>query len=188
VTPTPTFVKLAALGAPAFLLLYGLLRLVDGLDGAHGPGLAWNLGHTMFLVAFCLFGALSVGLRLMVAPVTARKRVVADIATVAALFGAGCFLWVILGDLSASFKDAVPVPDLLEIPGPLLFQIGMLTLLLQLVTTRPPRLPVWTPVLVLLGFVMIAVNLDLLAIGTILIAVGLAPLAVTWPSRSSLTR
>jgi hypothetical protein len=34
------------------VLLYGLLRLVDGWDGHRGPWLAWDLGHTLFFVAF----------------------------------------------------------------------------------------------------------------------------------------
>jgi hypothetical protein len=106
------------------------------------------------------------------------KRIVANIATVAALFGAACFLWVILGDLFARVRDAAPLPDPLEIAGPLLFQLGLLTLLIQLVTARPRRLPAWCPLLVFVGFMSIAVDLDLLPIGAILISAGLAPLAI----------
>jgi hypothetical protein len=69
-----------------------------------------------------------------------RVRIIATFATVAALFGAACFLWVILGDLFAAIHDAAPLPDPLEMAGPLLFQLGILTLLIQLVTARPRRL------------------------------------------------
>jgi hypothetical protein len=60
-TATPPLVRFSALVAPTLLLLYGLLRLIDGLDGDHGPALAWNLGHTLFFIAFVLFGVLIVG-------------------------------------------------------------------------------------------------------------------------------
>jgi hypothetical protein len=58
----------------------------------------------------------------------------------------------------------------------LLFEAGVLALLV-LATLLPPKLPVWSPVLVFLGFVPIAVNLDLLPLGALLILIGLAPLA-----------
>jgi hypothetical protein len=104
-------------------------------------------------------------------------RTVASLATVSALFGVGCFLWVILGDLFPAFRDAAPLPDALEVVGPLTFQVGILTLLIVLVTARPRRLPTWSPVLVLIGFLLFAVNLDLIPAGALLVLAGLAPLA-----------
>jgi hypothetical protein len=177
VTTTPPVVRFSALAAPTLLLLYGLLRLIDGLDGDHGPGLAWNLGHTLFLIGFVLLGVLAVGMRQLVPATTVWTRIVANLATVAGLFGVGCFLWVILGDLFPDFHDAAPLPDALEMLGPLSFQLGVLTLLIILVTARPRRLPIWSPLLVLIGFVLFAVNLDLIPIGALLILAGLAPLA-----------
>jgi hypothetical protein len=174
---TPPFVRVSALAAPALLLLYGLLRLIDGLDGDHGPGLAWNLGHTLFLIGFVLLGVLAVGMRQLVPATTVWTRIVASLATVAALFGVACFLWVILGDLFPDFHDAAALPDALDMLGPLSFQLGVLTLLIILVTARPRRLPIWSPLLVLIGFVLFAVNLDLIPIGALLILAGLAPLA-----------
>ncbi len=176
-TPTPSLVRFAAVAAPILLLLYGLLRLIDGLDGVHGPGLAWNLGHTLFLIGFVLLGVLAWGMRHLVPATTVRTRIVASLATVSALFGVGCFLWVILGDLFPDLHDSAPLPDALEMLGPLAFQLGVLTLLVMLVTARPRRLPVWSPLLVLLGFVLFAVNLDLIPAGALLILAGLAPLA-----------
>jgi hypothetical protein len=176
VESTP-WLRISAVAAPVLLLFYGLLRLVDGLDGEHGPGLAWDIGHTMFFVAFLLFGVMVVGLRHMV-PATSRGRLVAaGSATVAGLFGVAAFLWVILGDLSEPIREQAPLPDPLYAVGPLLFQLGVLTLLVQLAVLRPRRLPPWSPVLVFLGFVPIAVNLDLLPLGALLILAGLAPLA-----------
>ena len=61
--------------------------------------------------------------------------------------------------------------------GPLLFQVGVLTLLIMMVTARPRRLPIWSPLLVLVGFLLFAANLDLIPIGALLILAGLRPLA-----------
>jgi hypothetical protein len=154
--------RFCAAAAPAFLLLYGVLRFVDGLDGDRGDGLAWDAGHVSFFIGIVLFAVLAVSLRL--------PGPLATAATAAAIFGAGCFLWVIAGDLSGSFHDTAPLPGLLRIIGPLLFQLGLLTLLVL------KRVPVWSPALVLAGFVAIAVNLDLLPLAAILVGLGLVPL------------
>ena len=153
--------KLFAIGGPLFLLAYGLLRLVDGLDGSHGPGWAWNIGHAFFLVAFLMFGAL-----------VWKLRDVSALAATAGLIGSAAFVWVILGDL---FDDLPGFPDPVMIAGPLLFQLGVLALLTLLVVQRV--IPVWSPVLVLAGFVLFMVNLDLLPLGALLLLTGLAPLA-----------
>jgi hypothetical protein len=174
-TPPPVVVRVCAGVAPVLLFLYGLLRQIDGLDGDHGPGPAWNAGHTLFLVAFVLFGVLIVGLRRLVTGGTTRARLVADVATAAGLVGVGCFLWVILGDLFADL-DAAPLPEPLELVGPLAFQLGLLVMLI-LVVVPSGRLRWWSPVLVLVGFVVFAADLDLLAFGAALLLAGLAPLA-----------
>ena len=165
--------RAAALAAPTLLLIYGILRLIDGADGDHGPGLAWDLGHTAFLAAFLLFGVLVVGLHGLV-PSSARR--VATVATTAALIGVAAFVWVILGDLFPRLDDAVELPDPVFVAGPLLFQIGVLTLLVMLAVLPPRLLPAWSPILVFLGFIPIAVNLDLLPLGALLILAGLFPL------------
>jgi hypothetical protein len=61
--------------------------------------------------------------------------------------------------------------------GPLLFQLGVLTLLIMMGTARPRQLPIWSPLLVLVGFLLFAANLDLIPIGALLILAGLSPLA-----------
>jgi hypothetical protein len=173
--------KFSALAAPLLLLVYGLCRMVDGFDGDRGNGLAWDAGHVAFFLAFVALAVLVIGLRRMVD----GPRWLMNLAVLAGLFGAACFLWVIAGDLSAAFHDAAPMPDLLQMVGPVLFQLGALTLLVRLVTVG--RLPFWSPALVLLGFVAIAVDLDLIPVGAILLGVGLAPVATGRPARA-LTR
>jgi hypothetical protein len=172
-TSTPRLVRLAALGAPTLLFLYGVLLLIAG----HGRGLAWNLGHTLFFVAFLLLGVLTLGLRQLVAATRVWKRIVANVAAVAGLVGVACFLWGILGDLFPGIHDAAPVPQPLQVICPLLFQLGILTLLIMVVTAQPRRLLWGSPLLVLVGFLLFAVNLDLIPIGALLLLAGLTPLA-----------
>ncbi len=171
---TPPLVRFAALTGPVLMLLYGLLRLIDGLDGSHGSEPYWSIGHAFFFLAIVLFGVLAVGLFRLV---PAQGRVVAAVAMVAALFGAVCFLWVITGDLFADFHDAAPLPDPLMLLGPLLFELGVLTLLTILAAVRPRRLRSWSPLLVLVGFVLLSLNLDLLPAAAVLVLAGLAPIA-----------
>ena len=172
----PGLVRFCAFTAPALMLVYGLLRVVDGLDGQRHDGPAWDLGHLAFFVAIVLFAVLALALRVLDRPAAVAPRVLVDAATVAVLVGSGCFLWVITGDLNEGFQSAAPLPDVLQLLGPLLFQAGLLTLLIRLVPAR--RLPIWSPVLVLVGFVSIGVTLDLLPLGAVLVLAALLPLAL----------
>jgi hypothetical protein len=154
------------------MFIYGVLRFIGGLDGHHKGGPAWDVGHVAFFAAMVLFAVLAVQLRNR-AP--ARQRTLATVAAAAAVLGAGCFLWVIAGDLSEGFHDRWPLPDPLQIAGPLLFVLGTLTLLI--LRMRDRRLPVWSPVLFLVGYLAISVSLDLLPLGSLLVLAGLLPLA-----------
>ena len=179
--PTRTsypWLRPTALAAALLLLGYGLLRTVDRLDGHSDKGAwAWNTGHTLFLVGVLAFGAVIVGLHGLLRTVSPRLRAVDDVAAVAGLVGAAAFIWVILGDLFPRFAEAVPPPDVVLLGGPMLFELGLLVLLVRAVVLR--LLPVWGPVLVLAGFVAIAVDLDLLPVGAALVFGGLFPLRRT---------
>jgi hypothetical protein len=52
----------------------------------------------------------------------------------------------------------------------------MLGLLVMLVAVRPRQLPFWSLILVLVGFLLFAINLNLLSIGALIILFGLSPL------------
>ena len=171
----PRLVRFCAFAAPALMLVYGLLRVVDGLDGDRHNGPAWDVGHVAFFIAIVLFAVLAVALRKLDRPAVTWQRVLVDAATAGVLAGAVCFNWVIAGDLSEDFQSAAPLPDALQLIGPALFQIGLLILLVRLVPAG--RLPAWSPVLVLLGFAAIAVSLDLLPVGSLLVLLALLPLA-----------
>lgn len=165
----------AAVTASLLLLGYGVLRLIDGLDGHRDKsGWAWLTGHSLFLLGIVLFAVVIVELRGLLLVTSPRQKTLTDVAAGAGLVGAVGFVWVILGDLFPRFADAVPPPDLVFLGGPALFELGLLTLLVRAVVLR--LLPVWAPVLVLAGFVAIAVNLDLLPVGAALVFGGLLPL------------
>lgn len=175
----PSLVRLTrnlALTGPLCLLAYGLLRLVDGLDGSHGPGVAWDVGHAFFLAAFLTFGVLLVALRDLVPVRTPAHRATAVAAMLAGLVGVAAFLRVILGDLFPRLDGVAELPAVLEVAGPLLFQVGTVGLLAMLATLQPRRVPWWSPVLVFAGFLPIAVNLDLLPVAALMFLVGLSPL------------
>jgi hypothetical protein len=173
---TSPLVRTGALAAPVLLFAYGALRLIDGFDGHHDKGaLLWNAGHVMFFAAMVLLGAMAVGVRRLLPYRDFGNRLVANLATIAALAGTVAFLWVIAGDLSPSFADAAPVPDALQAVGPMVFQLGLLTLLIQLARAR--RLPVWSPVVVLFGFLLIPISLDLLPLAAVVVFGGLLPLS-----------
>ncbi|BBH68708.1 hypothetical protein ACTI_53930 [Actinoplanes sp. OR16] len=165
-------VRRTAITAPALMFGYGVLRFIDGLDGDRGNGLAWDAGHVAFFVAMVLFGVLAVAMRPLT-PTWARRT--GAVAVAAALFGIGCFLWVIAGDLSDRFREAAPLPDVLESGGSALFPLGMLVLLGLLVAAR--RLPVWSPLLFGAGIAAITIDLDMLPFASLIILAALAPLA-----------
>ncbi|MDG4824261.1 hypothetical protein O7635_20615 [Asanoa sp. WMMD1127] len=168
-------IRFTALGAPLLVLFYGIMRFVDGLDGDRGNGLAWDVGHTAFFVAFVLYAVLAVHMHRLV-PVAARwQRALRDVALGGALVGTAAFLWVTLTDLFPAID--VELPDVAQAVLPALFVLGMVTLLAQLAAAR--RLPVWSPVLVLVGFLAISVELDTLPFAAVVILCGLVPLTAS---------
>ncbi|MEU3452838.1 hypothetical protein ABZ671_04440 [Micromonospora sp. NPDC006766] len=173
---------LRSMAVTASLLLfgYGLLRLIGGLGGHRDKSAwPWMIGHTLFLFGIVAFGAVIVGLHGLLRATSSPLRAVDDVAAVAGLLGAVGFGWVILGDLFPRFADAVNTPGLVLAGGPALFELGLLTLLFRAAFVR--LLPIWGPVLVLVGFASIAVQLDLLPIGAALVLAGLLPLGGSRP-------
>jgi hypothetical protein len=161
-------VRHVALNAPLLLLAYGLLHLIDGLDGSYGPGLAQNLSYLAFLAAMVLFGLLAAAVRPLVAP---SARTVAAVAATVTLAGTACFLWAIAGDLTGAFPDATPV----RIAGLLFLALGMLTLLGLLVAAR--QTPAWSPLLFGAGIAAIIIDVGYLPLGALIVLAALAPLA-----------
>jgi hypothetical protein len=157
------------IAAPALMLGYGVLRWIDGLDGSRHNGPAWTIGHVMFFLAMVLFAVQAFGLTRL----AGDRLAVAVPALAATVFGAACFLWVIVGDLFSGFDR--PLPSWLDGTGPALFVIGMVTLLVLQSLDR--RLPYWCPAVFLAGFVAVSVDLDLLPVAAALILIGSVPVA-----------
>lgn len=161
------------LAAPALLLIYAVARFIDGRDRDHGPSAAWNVGHLAFLGAFLGFGLLTVALYRHLRRGTDPWLTAAGSAS---LVGVALFCWVILTDLIPSLDARASLPDPVMAVGPAVFIAGFVGLLL-IAARRSNAVPVVTPGLSLLVFVLIAAELDLLAV-----AAGLLLMAL-WPVR-----
>ncbi|MEV5960509.1 hypothetical protein AB0L70_02020 [Kribbella sp. NPDC051952] len=187
--------KLGVLAGGLFVA-YGLIRLIDGANGDRGPGLAWTSGHLLFLVGLLLFGAVLVLARRTLT----TRRPLASVAMVVGLVGVAAFVRVILTDLMVGFRAAnhaemgvignqydrwpgnLGIYEPLQTLGPILFLAGLLTLAVLL--TLEHHLPVWSPVVLLGGFVLISANLDLMPIGGLLLGLAFSTSPVLVSSTS----
>lgn len=181
--------------APALMAVYGVVRLIDGRDGQHGPGPAWTIGHLFFLGSLLLYGAVIAGLRRRIVAAGGggrARRITADVLTAVAGIGLAAFVRVAVLDIVVGLKAAdaaeksalsdryadVPavLPQAFYEIGPVLFMAGLVAMLVQYAVVGPRRGPraALGPVLVLLGFVGITANMDLLPVGAALIWFALA--------------
>ncbi len=182
--------------APALMLAYGVVRLIDGLDGQHGPGPAWTVGHLIFLGSLLLYGGVIAGVYRRIRDTAgggAIRRVTAGAMTAVAAFGLVTFVRVAIIDIVVGLQAAdkaeksmladryadVPavLPQALYDIGPVFFMAGLVALLVQFAVITPGRktAAALSPVLVVLGFVAITLELDLLPVGAALIWLALVP-------------
>ncbi|ADJ43221.1 hypothetical protein AMES_1398 [Amycolatopsis mediterranei S699] len=174
----------AFLAAPLCLGLYGVIRILDGLDGSRGPGLAWTAGHLVFLVGLGFFAH---AFRTMWT-IAGRGRL-ATAGFLAGLAGElavgvqfGIDLVVGFGSadragMDASFARIQDVPGVdaaFYSYGPLLFFAGQLVLVTLLALRR--RVKPWAPVLVLAEIVLPLLDKDFIPLGAALLLVAFAPL------------
>ncbi|MFI0357789.1 hypothetical protein [Actinomadura sp. 9N407] len=175
--------------APALMLAYGVVRLVDGRDGQHGPGPAWTVGHLLFLASLLLYGGVIAGLygRVRATAGGTARRVAAGVTAAVAAFGLVTFVRVAIIDIVVGLQAADPaeksmladryadlpavLPQAVYEIGPMFFMIGLLALLVQFAVVTPGRKAVaaLSPALVALGFAGITLDLDLLPAGAALI-------------------
>jgi len=146
----------------------------------------------MFLLALITFGVVIVALRQRVRNTNKIHRTIAIIAMIVALVGLTVFARVAVIDIITGLRaannaamggisdrlNAYPSASLVPYYnfGPLLFQLGFLVLMLQLVIIKPRQLPWWSPILLFAGFLMLGLDLNLLIPGAVVIGIALSSL------------
>ncbi|MEV6521324.1 hypothetical protein AB0M43_05170 [Longispora sp. NPDC051575] len=176
------------LAAPLCVAGYGVVRFLGAQDGRYGPGLDWQAAHLLGLAGMVLFVPVVLGLgqclrRGPVRALTVTATVVGLLATMVQ-FGADIAWGALASDpadlrtLAAEFAAVPGVEPAFHTVGPRLFPLGLVVLLTLLAGAR--RMPWWSPVAVLAGILVPAVDPDLLPVAGLLMAVALAPTA-TWP-------
>ncbi|MFI7633243.1 hypothetical protein [Nonomuraea sp. NPDC049400] len=179
--------RIAFIAAPVLVFAYGVIRILDGLDGSRGPGLAWTTGHLAFMAALVLFVGIFWQMRRMAGGnALSTVSAVAGTAGVVALlaqFGIDIAVGFMAADhagMSVLFEQvkAVPgVPIAVYEGGPILFYLGQLALVGQLAAMG--RVKAWTPVLVLADLVLPFIDKDLIPLGAVCLLVSFVPLART---------
>jgi hypothetical protein len=66
--------------------------------------------------------------------------------------------------------------------------VGLISLTIQLAVLHPRRLAAWSPVLIIIGFGCIMINLNLLPAGAALFGLALSPVAWRYARKSGLIR
>ncbi len=174
----------AFVAAPLLLLAYGVIRIIDGLDGVRGPGVAWTTGHLAFVLALALFVPVMWTMRRLAgAGRAATAAAVTGFAGIAALtvqFGIDLVLGFAAADkaeMSAMARSIMDLPGVMPVVytfGPMLFYVAQVWLVVQLAMRR--QVKVWTPVLVLTDMILPFVDKDLIPIGAICLLISFVPL------------
>lgn len=175
----------AFIAAPVLVMGYGIVRLIDGLDGVRGPGPAWTIGHLAFLGALVAFISVFWQMRRM-----AGGRTLATVSATAGTFGALALITQFSIDLVAGFlatdnygmsmiiHDVRTLPGISQLAydfGPYAFYLGQLVLVVLLAVQR--RVKLWTPILVLADLATPFIDKDLIPLGSALLLVSFLPLA-----------
>ncbi|MEV1022256.1 hypothetical protein [Streptomyces sp. NPDC050264] len=179
----------AFLYGPVLFGAYGVIRLLDGIDGEKGPGLAWTAGHLCFLAGLAFFAQGFAAMReAAVRKAAGRDRWSsaglwiggAGIAALVVQFGADIVTGLMAAD-HAGMSDrvgdfqALPGVELaFYVLGPLLFFVGQLLLTGRLAALR--TLKAWAPVLVLADSLLSYAVKDLIPLGAVLLVLSYAPL------------
>ncbi|MFF5205335.1 hypothetical protein [Streptosporangium sp. NPDC000396] len=185
--------RIPFVAAPLLTLAYGVIRILDGLDGSRGPGLAWTSGHLAFMAALILFVPVFLQMRRLAdrdafSTVSAGLGII-GILTLLAQFGIDIVIGLMSADHAAmgvlfDQVQAVPgVPLAIYDGGPLLFFVGQLGLVGRLAAIR--RVKIWTPFLVLIDVMVPFVNKDLMPLGAVCLLISFLPLAGQVASRTA---
>ncbi|WP_238782890.1 hypothetical protein [Streptomyces monomycini] len=188
-----TTAQRSLLSGPLLFGAYGVIRLLDGLDGVRGPGLAWTAGHLCFLVGLVFFAQGFAGM---------RKAAGSDLWSSAGFWigGAGVVALAVqfsvdittglmadshteMAGLTGDFQSVPGVELAFYTVGPLLFFVGQLLLTGRLAALR--TLAPWAPVLVLAASLLTFTFKDLIPLGAALLLLSYSPLWRTGVSRAA---
>lgn len=184
--------RIPFIAAPVLTLAYGVIRILDGLDGERGPGLAWTTGHLAFIAAMVMFLLVFGHLRRL-AGRDVLSTVTAVVAALGALalitqFGVDVVAGLLADDragMSEIFRSVRSYQFVSLIAydlGPYLFYVGQLVLVVQLAVQR--RIAAWTPLLVLVDLVMPLVDKDLIPVGAAVLLVSFVSISKRIPARA----
>ncbi|MFI7110216.1 hypothetical protein ACIBK9_28165 [Nonomuraea sp. NPDC050227] len=183
--------RIAFVAAPVLTFAYGVLRILDGLDGSRGPGPAWTTGHLAFIGALAFFAVTFHEMRRL----AGRGRLATGLA-VAGYVGIATLIAQFSIDIVVGFRSAdhaamgvlfdqvQSVPGVQQVVydfGPMLFFVAQIGLVLQLAVQR--RVKAWTPVLVVADVMVPFVEKDLMPLGAACLLVSF--LAMAQVSRAS---
>jgi hypothetical protein len=177
--------RIAFVAAPLLTMAYGVIRILDGLDGERGPGLAWTTGHIAFVAALAMFVLTFVQMRRM-----AGRNTLSTVSATIGIIGILSLITQFVIDMVVGFLSAdhaamdVLFERIQAVPGvmfvvyvgvPLFFFVGQFALVAQLAVQR--RVKVWTPFLVLLDYVVPNIDKDLMPLGALFLLISFIPLA-----------
>jgi hypothetical protein len=177
--------RIAFVAAPVLTFAYGVIRILDGLDGSRGPGLAWTTGHLAFIAALTFFAVTFHEMR----ELAGRGRLATGLTAIGQV-GITVLIVQFAIDIVVGFRSvdhaamgglfeqvqAVPgVQQVIYDFGPLLYFVAQIGLVLQLATQR--RVKAWTPVLVFADVLVSFVEKDLMPLGAALLLISYLALA-----------
>ena len=178
--------RLAYLAAPLLVLAYGALRIIDGLDGVRGPGAAWTLGHSAFLLALAAWVPVTLDLRRRLGksavPTTFTAMTFAGAAALTAQFVIDIAVGLRAADhaaMSEQFQHVQSIPGVMPVvytAGPSLFYIGLSALVIHLALLK--RTKPWTPIVFVAGSILPLLDKDFLPLGAVCLLVALTLLRV----------
>ncbi|MFF0244146.1 hypothetical protein [Streptosporangium sandarakinum] len=177
--------RIAFVAAPVLTFAYGVIRILDGLDGSRGPGLAWTTGHLAFIGALVFFAVAFHEMRRLAGRGRSATGLASagyvGIATLIAQFAIDIVLGFRSADHAAMgvlFDQVQAVPGVQQVIydfGPLLFFVAQIGLVLQLAIQR--RVKAWTPVLVVADVLVPFVEKDLMPLGAAFLLISFLALA-----------
>ncbi|MFZ3570033.1 hypothetical protein ACOKM5_23795 [Streptomyces sp. BH097] len=180
---------------PVLFAAYGGIRILDGLDGERGPGVAWTVGHLCFVAALGFFVRGWAAARRRFTgrrdqwAVVGLGAVVAGAIALTVQFGVDLVTGLMaanhaeMAELSDTFGQLPGAEALFYSFGPMLFFVGQVILILRLFALR--AVPLWAPCLVFAATLAPFGSKDLMPVAALLLLAGYAPL---WLGAASASR